>query len=319
MDFVANSKINIIGQGLVGSILAHILHKKNIDFTIYDAGLLSSSQVAAGIFNPITGKRMVKTWMADDVFPFLLTFYKAIEEDFGIKILYETPIFKPFHDVAEQNHWMGKSAEDTYKNWIEVVPTLPNKAITNPCGGLLIKQAGWLDVNVFLSNTQTTFKNQIKTNFFNYQDHGGELNFFCEGAHASKNELWKNLSWQLNKGEILDIEIQDYSTEYIVNKSVFIVQTPQGQRVGSTYHHHDLEPAITENGVIELKEKLETFLTWPYKIKDTKFGIRPATKDRRPFIFEHDTEKNNFILNGFGSKAVSLAPYFVSKFMESQF
>lgn len=310
-------KINIIGFGLVGCLLTYVLAKnKNIRLTIYDANLASSSKVAAGIFNPITGKRMVKTWLADEIFPVLHQVYTDIEKDYGIKFLHYKPIFKPFHDVAEQNYWMGKSADIAYKNWIEIIQTVDTEAIECPFGGLKINQSGWLDINVFLEKSRVIFKNELKNKVFVPSEHIGETNIFCEGAHAAQNPLWKDLAWQLNKGEIIDLEIESYKTEYTINKSVFILQTDDKQRVGSTYHHHDLEPNITQTGIAELEEKLKSFLKSDYKLLDTKFGIRPATKDRRPFVFEHQSEKNNYIINGFGSKAVSLAPYFVNQWVE---
>jgi glycine/D-amino acid oxidase-like deaminating enzyme len=46
------------------------------------------------------------------------------------------------------------------------------------------------------------------------------------------------------------------------------------------------------------------------KILKHKAGLRPATFDRKPFIGFHDKHKNVAIFNGFGSKGVSLIPYF---------
>lgn len=309
-------KVNIIGFGLVGCILAYLLAKnKNLSITIYEANLTSSSKVAAGIFNPITGKRMVKTWLADIIFPVLHQLYKAIENEYQIQILHNKPIFKPFNDLEEQNYWMGKSADITYKNWIEIISKSDTDKIICPYGGLKINQSGWLDINLLLEKSKQIFKKNIKYQIFNPKEHLGELNIFCEGAYASQNPLWKNLGWQLNKGEIMDIEIKNYHSNYIINKSIFILQTANFQRIGSTYHHHDIVHNCTQAGADELKLKLSSLLISDYIIKDVKFGIRPATKDRRPFVMEHLTEKKNYIINGFGSKAVSLAPYFVQEFI----
>ena len=46
-----------------------------------------------------------------------------------------------------------------------------------------------------------------------------------------------------------------------------------------------------------------------YKIIEKKAGIRPATKDRRPFVGFHPSNKKIGIINGLGSKGISLAPY----------
>ena len=51
----------IIGQGLAGTLMAHELLKANESFLVIDEYREStSSKVAAGMFNPISGKRMVK-------------------------------------------------------------------------------------------------------------------------------------------------------------------------------------------------------------------------------------------------------------------
>ena len=38
-------------------------------------------------------------------------------------------------------------------------------------------------------------------------------------------------------------------------------------------------------------------------------GIRPTVADRRPLVGEHPKEKNMYVLNGFGSRGVLIAPF----------
>ena len=54
----------------------------------------------------------------------------------------------------------------------------------------------------------------------------------------------------------------------------------------------------------------------PYDITDHKAGVRPATKDRRPYLGVHPQQQNVFIFNGWGSKGVLLIPYFAEKFCD---
>ena len=48
-------------------------------------------------------------------------------------------------------------------------------------------------------------------------------------------------------------------------------------------------------------------LSW--YLLEKKFGIRPASRNRRPFVGLHAKYNKIGILNGLGSKGVSLAPY----------
>ena len=87
---MSNSEFDylIVGQGLAGSVLSYLLMrqgKKVLVIDSFDAN--SSSQVAAGLVNPITGRRIVKSWMADTLIPFAETFYSAVENEFG-KLFY---------------------------------------------------------------------------------------------------------------------------------------------------------------------------------------------------------------------------------------
>ena len=56
----------IVGQGLAGTLLAWEFERAGFSFAIADAGHgRAASGVAAGIINPITGRRLVKSWRID--------------------------------------------------------------------------------------------------------------------------------------------------------------------------------------------------------------------------------------------------------------
>jgi len=62
-------------------------------------------------------------------------------------------------------------------------------------------------------------------------------------------------------------------------------------------------------GTDKVENQLKKIIKKKYKIKQYKFGIRPATRDRRPFVGRHPKFNNLFILNGLGSKGVSQSPH----------
>jgi len=54
----------IIGQGICGTFLSWYLRKAGISFIVIDEPRPdTASRVAAGIINPVTGRRIVKTWL----------------------------------------------------------------------------------------------------------------------------------------------------------------------------------------------------------------------------------------------------------------
>jgi len=45
------------------------------------------------------------------------------------------------------------------------------------------------------------------------------------------------------------------------------------------------------------------------------WGIRPATRDRKPFLGRHPVHHQVYVFNGFGAKGVSLVPYFSTEML----
>ena len=314
----------IVGGGLAGTILAYTLierFKKQV--IVIDNSLeKSSSKVAAGIYNPITGKRMTKTWMANEIFPFLVSFYKEIEINLDSKLVNNHSVYKPFDNIAEQNHWTSQAAETGFLNWANVIQSSKYKGTINDAlGGIESLNSGWLNCCKFLESMHgylisknSLIQTEATPEFLNKIEYNDKI-IFCEGYQASFNPLWSWLPWLLSKGELLQIKSKSIH-ENIINKSVFICPTDiEGEyKVGSTFHWKNLDDSVTPEAKEELLQKLGTFYIDDYTIQNQTSGIRPSVKDRRPFIGIHPEYKNLAIFNGFGSKAVSLAPYFANHF-----
>jgi len=139
---------------------------------------------------------------------------------------------------------------------------------------------------------------------------------FCEGPLGNQsNPYFSWLPYNPVKGQLLEIELDDYPIRNIVNQGIFILPYRENAcRVGATYTWHDLDWQTTEDGKQFLEEKLKALLTVPYRIVNQWAGIRPATRDRRPLIGLHPEHPAVGIFNGLGAKGVSLAPYFADEF-----
>ena len=86
-------KYLIVGQGLTGTWLSYYLLKRGISFKIINNEKIpSATSVASGVMNPVTGRRIVQTWMIDTLLPFAVAAYKTFEEEENIPIIKEAPI-----------------------------------------------------------------------------------------------------------------------------------------------------------------------------------------------------------------------------------
>ncbi|RCR69351.1 NAD(P)/FAD-dependent oxidoreductase [Larkinella punicea] len=324
----------IVGQGIAGSVLAWTLHRRGKKVVLVNSSHLpSASLAAAGIFNPLTGKKLVRTWKADQLFPFLTAFYGEVERELKIPLLHFSNIYRPFRSVEEQNSYLAQTSDSSIGRY--VAESVDNQQyqpyIHNPFGGLEVTRSGWVDVPVFLNAIRLFFQEQnryietdfdakgieIRANGVLWQEGVYDKIIFCEGPHAHRNPLFDWLPYNPVKGQVLDVTMDNYPVTSIVNQGAFIMPVESNRyRIGATYTWHDIDWQTTEDGKAFLQQKVQGLLKVPYRIVGQRVGIRPATKDRRPLIGLHPAHPAVGIFNGLGTKGVSLAPYFADQFAD---
>ncbi|MEP0986353.1 FAD-dependent oxidoreductase [Ekhidna sp.] len=319
----------IIGQGIAGTWLAYEMLKKELSVIIYDEDKEeTSSKRAAGIYNPITGRKMVKTWRADDLFLDLENSYQSIEESFGHSFLHQTPVYRPFKTIEDQNDWDGRIADNHFESYLKDIPKkhIGIEQINDPFGGIILKNSGYVDIPQMLKSAKQYLENKgvYRNKVFDYsrmnlkedtvQYEGEEFKkiIFCNGL--GDNPYWK-LPFRPVRGEIMDIQC-DLKSEFIINQGVFMIPKKDRITVGSTYDHNNLTFEPQEAGIKSLSERLRKLYFGNFKIIEKRAGVRPATHDRKPYIGLHPVNKTLGIFNGFGTKGVSLAPYFAKHFVD---
>lgn len=314
----------LVGQGLAGSCMALQLLERGKTILMVDRiHENSATRIAAGLFNPITGMHSTKTWMADDLFSYLHTFYTQAEQLAGEKFFTPMTLYRPFVSIEEQNAWMGRSADDSFLNYIDHIhmsPFNPHQ-VKNELGGLLLKQCGFVNTILFCSAIrQLIFRKGflldeafnaeelvIEENTVMYKGYRAKKIILCQGEQASDNKLFSWVPIKPLKGETLTIQTSE-EVNTIFNRGVYVV--PGIWKVGATYDFHDHTRTITEKGLHELKSKLDELISFPYTITKQSWGMRPTTHDRKPILGAHPEYSNVIIFNGLGTKGVSLAPYF---------
>ncbi|HRF38194.1 MAG TPA: FAD-dependent oxidoreductase, partial [Saprospiraceae bacterium] len=109
----------IIGQGLAGTLLAHFLQSDGYTVRIVDEyQVRASTRVAAGLINPVTGRRFVKSWRIDDLLPFARQTYRLLESQLGVALYHERPIYRALYSVEEENLWLERCADLQYRQYV---------------------------------------------------------------------------------------------------------------------------------------------------------------------------------------------------------
>lgn len=335
----ADVDLLIIGQGLAGSAVAVRALSANYRIFVIDQPSNNfSSRVAAGLFNPVTGRKMSKTWMADELFPCLADFYRSVERLTGETFFHPMPIYRAFTSIEEQNEWMGRSADEEYRTFVESVETRSGfgDEVNDPYGGILLKGSGYLNTGKYLDAVRSLLKARgcYEESLFEagrlepgkdgavYGSIRARKVIFCQGIGSLNNPWFADLPIRPLKGEFLTVQCQ-WNNSVILNRGVYVVPaSKQGEwRVGATFNRNDKVPGVTTEARSELTRKLEELVRIPFAVSGQQWGFRPTTPDRRPMIGSHPKHENLIIFNGLGTKGVSLAPYFsevLIRWMESR-
>ncbi|MGZ5134016.1 MAG: NAD(P)/FAD-dependent oxidoreductase [Flavitalea sp.] len=320
----------IIGQGICGTFLSWYLHQADRSFIIIDEIKRdSASTVAAGIINPVTGRRIVKTWMIDELIPFAQKAYAALGVALNIPTLeqknivdfFPTPQMKlAFHQRYEEDQEYLSIPLDQFK-WKDFFNDDFGYGEINPC--FLINITGIL--SAFREQFARTINEEkfdmnvlrLEKEFVRYEDITADSIIFCDGAAGVDNPYFHLLPFAPNKGEVLWIECKGLPATNIFKKGINIVPWKDDIFwVGSSYQWEftDILPTLA------FKEKtiahLKGWLKLPFTVIDHRASVRPATLERRPFAGFHPIHKNLGIFNGMGTKGCSLSPFFARKFAD---
>ena len=324
----------IVGQGIAGSTLAYLLRKKGKSVFIIDKySSNSSSQVAAGLVNPITGRRIVKSWMADTALPYAFQFYSDYKTETGDEVFHKMDALEVTGTVHEFNEWTRRMEEQNLNHYFR--DDAPNYLYRGKIRDFIklvrITSSGWMDIPLFVRGIRNLFEKEnnfinelfdeqeliISENDISYQDIKAKKIIFCEGYRCLKNKFWNFLPLIPAKGEIVVIKCPELPQDFILLSGMFIVPIGNQEfRCGATYEWKFEDELPTETGKSKLLEMLNAVLNVNFEITEHTSGVRPTVKDRRPIIGMHPDFSNVGIFNGLGTKGVSLAPYFANQLVE---
>jgi glycine/D-amino acid oxidase-like deaminating enzyme len=324
----------IIGQGLCGTWLSYFLEQQQQSFLIIDENKnFTSSKIASGVINPVTGRIIAQTWMIDELLPYALQQYHAIGQQLNVPLVSSSQVlhFLPSQQMKEQfdkrvpeipQYLQHVQNAAYWKNYFEVY-----YGVGSICPALLINvqlllqhwQQHLLATKKLLHQKFVLQKLINNTNGVVYENINAKKIIFCDGIASAENPYFKLLPFAPNKGQALIVEIKNLPATNIYKKGVTIVPLPQQNLfwVGSSYENEFENDLPTQHFYDDTIRILQSWLKLPFTIIDHWAAVRPTNMDRRPFVGEHPLHKNICIFNGTGTKGCSLAPWFANELVQN--
>ncbi len=319
----------VVGQGIAGSVLAlELLARGQRIKVIDDNHYRSSSLIAGGLVHPMSFRRTILSWRAEELSKFSIEYYKRKERELGASFFEPLTFVRLFGSIEEQNTWYARRAE---KPFDEVLQSFDEDwelyDVKNDFGAGRVEWSYRLHLDVFLRSVREYLESRggVLNEKFEYEKlelkeesvvyKGIEANkiIFCEGFQYIYNPFFDYLPKNLTKGEILVVQTQKLP-DYVLSKNVFLLPLLSGNRIlGATYDWDSMDLIPTQKAKDELLEKFAKISNQSPEIVEHRVGVRPTTRDRKPWLGQHPIEKNVFIFNGLGSKGVQLAPFFANK------
>lgn len=313
----------IVGQGLAGSILAYTLIQKGYSIKLIDNRFKgSSSIISAGIINPFTGPRLKLTENFFDKFKQASYFYQAIEKKLNTKL---------FHSVLQQR-FLASSME--YGYYLKRALAYPKSLKLVSKDMLTIHDTAIVNVHHFLNLSREYFtqNESLENGYFDhtlvqfnkhqliYKDTMFNHLIFCEGHQNIYNPFFKHDLFQLSKGSIMQVEIQNLE-KTLYNWGQWLSPNFNGQQdffLGASYHWDLKHEPDFEQEFHVLLAKLPAYLSHlKIQVKRHQTGIRPTTHNRQTLIQPSPVDDRLWMFNGFGSKGCLEIPYHAEKFANS--
>lgn len=341
----------IIGQGLAGTLLASSLQKHNKTFKLIDAinynypvqlnnnfvvidkpqhPFNAATYSSTGIINPITGRRFVKSWMFEKLYPVAINTYQNFEKKFNQNFITTAKFFRIIPDPRAANDLALRMQDPDYQPYFETENEIqPDKNIFNiNKKGITLKKATLVKVsflvrcfreyliknNLFINENVHIENIKLNNNYtFTLNKQTYQHLIFCEGYRVNQNPYFNKIPFTASNGEIVVVKSSLLKLNYLLKSGVFIIPVKDDlYKVGTTWDWDLQKPQTSENAIAYFKKHLDNLLKVPYEIVVHQAAVRPTVKDRRPVLGQHPKHKHMYLFNGLGTKGVSLGPYFAN-------
>jgi glycine oxidase len=298
--------ILIVGQGLAGTLLAWEFERAGIPFGIVDRGhVTAATSVAAGIINPITGRRLVKSWRVETLLPAARATYRELERALGVPLWREMRVRRLFPDDRERATWHEKASRGDLAPFVESADN----------DGIWIRDAARVDLRALLAGARARWlaAGTLRVTAADLNDEATrhDLVVDCTGQDAAESERFDFIPWEFSKGEMLELAIDGLAPDVVLNRGRWIVPVgPATAWVGATHEPGVRDAIPTEAARASLETSASELLGGGrlFRVTGHRAGVRVNLPDKRPVAGRHPAQSRLGLINGLGAKGALWAP-----------
>ncbi len=301
------AEVLVVGQGLAGTLLAWELERAGISFAIVECGPgAATSAVAAGLINPVTGRRVVKSWRVETLRPLAHESYRALEAALGVALWRDVRVRRFFADARERETFAEKRARG------ELAPFV----IEQEADGFWIEGAARVDLPTLLARSRERWRKQGRWREAEIDlasaigEH--ELVVDCTGVSGARGGSFDFVPWEFSKGEALEIAVDGLAPDVVFSRRLAIVPLAAGRAwVGATHEPGVIEATPTSAARATLESFARELLptSAAVDVVAPRIGVRVNLPDKRPVTGRHPRHGRLGMVNGLGAKGALLAPW----------
>ncbi len=317
----------IFGGGLAGSVLAWtLIENGKRPLVVDDPAKSRCSRVAAGLVNPIGGKRLNLVWEAETQIPFAIEFYRQLGGRFDRQFWTPRKLARLLSTRNEEVFWEQKNRENGYAAWWSPLSNyeLESLGVFVPTYGFSINGGGLVNVPSVVSCIRESLSERglLKESEFQYEDveatsqavrwkqFTAPVAVFAEGHRATGNPWFSFIPYKPAKGVIGSVSTENPIGDTVIIAEKFLIpKSTHSAIVGATYRWDDQTEEPDSEGIAELEEFLRRHLGKRWEWREIQAGVRPSVPGAKPVVGPHPERANLFSFNGFGSKGATQTPY----------